>query len=53
MQLLIGDTIAIRGNEWVFTKIENTKAKGVWCILTDKNGTIARITQQEVELLDV
>ena len=38
------------GAELTFTKIENTKAKGVWCIFSDKNGTIARLTQHEVEL---
>jgi len=50
MKLSYGSVVEMKGNDWTFTKIENTKAKGVWCIFSDKNGTIARLTQHEVEL---
>lgn len=44
-----GSVVEMNGKEWTFTKIENTKSNGVVCIFSDKNGKVAKLTQQEVE----
>ena len=50
MKLTYGSKINFGGEELTFTKIENTKSNGFVCFFSDKNGTIAILTQQEVEL---
>lgn len=49
MNFPYGSVVEMNGKEWTFTKIENTKSNGVVCIFSDKNGKVAKLTQQEVE----
>ena len=50
MKLSYGSIVEIKDKTLTLTKIENTKSKGVVCVFSDKNGTIAKLTQKEVEL---
>ena len=37
MKLSYGSVVKMKGKDWTFNKIENTKSKGVWCLFSDKN----------------
>jgi len=49
MNFPYGSKIELNGTKLTFTKIENTKTKGVVCLFSDGKGKTIKLTQQEVE----